>query len=855
MSVDLLDFLKWWAALLLLGAAAWPLIFYLFRKLPDRGLTLVRPFGLLLVGYLFWLGASFGFWGNNAGSACTAAIAVFAVGMAACVRAGLRPWAWLGRHRRMALAQEAIFLFAFAVWAWVRANNPGAIETEKPMELAFLNSILRSPTFPPRDPWLSGYAISYYYFGYVMVAMLAKMAAVSGAYAFNLGVSSWYGLTALAAYGLLSNLLQLRERASDATETRFRWAGLAAPLTLLWVGNFEGFLEVLDNLRIGWSGQSGRFWQWLDILDLSSAPNGPTTLDPTQYRFWWWWRASRVVQDRDLLGRSISLQPIDEFPSFSFMLGDLHPHVLALPVGLAVLGLGLELLLRIWPKPGEQGGGLGLAAQFPLPLVGFASLVLGGLAFLNTWDFPVYLVICAAATWLAWRRRGGAGLGRLAWRWGGVLALGVLLYLPFYLSFSSQAGGVLPNLIFVTKGQQFAVMFGPLLVPVVLWLGALGWSRRRQLNWGRGFLLAFGFTFALFAFSLFLGVLLLQNPYAAVLASDLIQPMGVRQALAALLERRLLMPGTLLALTALLALAIAALLQKDRERGALGAFCAAPDPTEEDPSLAPGAFGPEEVFLLLLVTVGAVLVLVPEFVYLRDQFGTRMNTIFKFYFQTWAFWSVAAAFGLVILWRWGRDRTRRESAFTGKIGSLPWARLGFYLAAAGLLLGFVYTPLSIWTKTSGFGLGLSATLDASAHLEADDPADAQAIAWINSNLSGGPIAEAVGGEYSDFARISTYTGIPTVLGWPGHEGQWRGGYNEVGSRESDIAQLYRSEDWTTALNIIQRYQIQYIYYGPLEVESYGSGGQAKFRAHLRMVYHTDQVSIFEVGSSASSGVS
>jgi uncharacterized membrane protein len=537
------------------------------------------------------------------------------------------------------------------------------------------------------------------------------------------------------------------------------------------------------------------------------------------------------------------------------MLGDLHPHVLALPVGLAVLGLGLELLLRIWPKPGEQGSGLGLAAQFPLPLVAFASLVLGGLAFLNTWDFPVYLVICAAATWLAWRRRGGPGLGGLAWRWGGVLALGVLLYLLFYLSFSSQAGGILPNLIFVTKGQQFAVMFGPLLVPVVLWLGALALSRRRQLNWGRGFLLAFGFTFVLFAFSLFLGALLLQNPFAAVLASDLIQPMGVRQAVGALLERRLLMPGTVVALTALLALAIAALLQRGRERGALGTPSAAPNPTEESPSHAPEAFGPEEVFLILLVTVGAVLVLAPEFVYLRDQFGTRMNTIFKFYFQTWAFWSVAAAYGLVVLSGRGRDRTRRESAFTGKIRTLPWARLGSYLAAAGFFLGFVYTPLSIWTKTSGFGLARSATLDASAHLKSDDPADAQAIAWINSNLNGGPIAEAVGGEYTDFARISTYTGIPTVLGWPGHEGQWRGGYNEVGSREGDIAQLYRSEDWTTALNVIQRYQIQYIYYGPLEVESYGSGGLAKFRAHLHMVYHTDQVSIFEVGSSASSGVS
>ncbi|MGA2111238.1 MAG: DUF2298 domain-containing protein [Anaerolineales bacterium] len=852
MSTNLLAFWKWWAALLLLGAAAWPLIFYLFRRLPDRGLTLARPFGLLLVGYLFWLGASFGFWTNTAGSAAAAAIAVFAVGTTACLHARVSPWAWLGRKRRMALAQEAVFLLAFTAWAWVRANNPAAVDTEKPMELAFINSILRSVTFPPRDPWLSGYAISYYYFGYVLVAMLAKMAAVSGAYAFNLGVSSWYGMAGLAAYGLLSNLLALRERGRGAQE-RFRWAGLLAPLTLLGVGNFEGILEVLYNLHIGWSGQSGPFWQWLDILDLSSPPTSPATLDPTHYRFWWWWRASRVIQDRDLLGRSFSLQPIDEFPSFSFMLGDLHPHVLALPMGLAVLGLGLELLLRIWRLPGAPRRRPSLGALFPLPLAGFASLVLGGLAFLNTWDFPVYLLICAGATWLAWRKWGRPGLGPLAGRWGEILALGVLLYLPFYLSFSSQAAGVLPNLIFVTKGQQFAVMFGPLLIPVALWLGSLALSRRGQLAWGRGFLLAAGLAFGLFSFSLLLGALAVQDPYAAPFVSKLIQPMSVRQAVLALLQRRLVMPGSLIALVALLTLVFAALLPKGRKRDACAGGGTESSPKKGNLCLAPQGFSPAEIFLLLLVAVGAALVLVPEFVYLRDQFGARMNTVFKFYFQAWAYWSLAAAYGLVVLWGWRQSRSQAPSHPAREGGTPFWIRLSCGLAVAGLLLGFLYTPLSVWTKTSGFGLGSSATLDASAHLELDDPADAQAIAWINSNLKGGPMAEAVGGDYTNFARISTYTGLPTVLGWPGHEGQWRGGYNEIGSRQDDMAQLYRTQDWTMALNIIERYQIQYVYYGPLEIQAYGSSGLAKFQAHLRVAYHSEQVTIFEVEPNASSG--
>ena len=79
------------------------------------------------------------------------------------------------------------------------------------MELAFINAILHSPTFPPHDPWLSGYAISYYYFGYVMVAMLCRITATASGIGFNLAISSWFALTALGAYGILFNLLSSRK--------------------------------------------------------------------------------------------------------------------------------------------------------------------------------------------------------------------------------------------------------------------------------------------------------------------------------------------------------------------------------------------------------------------------------------------------------------------------------------------------------------------------------------------------------------------------------------------------------------------------------------------------------------------
>ena len=119
---------------------------------------------------------------------------------------------WLGHNKGYLIICEILFILAFAAWAYVRATSPEILGTEKPMELAFINAILRSPTFPPHDPWLSGYAISYYYFGYVMVAMITKITGVASGIAFNLSIALWFSLTALAAYSLLFDLLTFNKK-------------------------------------------------------------------------------------------------------------------------------------------------------------------------------------------------------------------------------------------------------------------------------------------------------------------------------------------------------------------------------------------------------------------------------------------------------------------------------------------------------------------------------------------------------------------------------------------------------------------------------------------------------------------
>ena len=106
----------------------------------------------------------------------------------------------------------------------------------------------------------------------------------------------------------------------------------------------------------------------------------------------------------------------------------------------------------------------------------------------------------------------------------------------------------------------------------------------------------------------------------------------------------------------------------------------------------------------------------------------------------------------------------------------------------------------------------------------------------------------MGGQYSGYARVSTHSGQPTVLGWPGHQGQWRGGYTEVGNREADIQTLYETPLWATAQEIIQRYDIEYIYVGSLESTTYYLMAE-KFEQNLYLGFEQGNVRIYVVPTS------
>ena len=108
------------------------------------------------------------------------------------------------------------------------------------------------------------------------------------------------------------------------------------------------------------------------------------------------------------------------------------------------------------------------------------------------------------------------------------------------------------------------------------------------------------------------------------------------------------------------------------------------------------------------------------------------------------------------------------------------------------------------------------------------------------------MVEANGGSYSQYNWVSAHTGIPTLLGWGGHELQWRGNYDEPGKREPVISEIYTSLDMAHTRELLNQYDIDYVYVGQLERDKFRIGQQVltKFDHLLQRVYESPNVIIY-----------
>ena len=243
-----------------------------------------------------------------------------------------------------------------------------------------------------------------------------------------------------------------------------------------------------------------------------------------------------------------------------------------------------------------------------------------------------------------------------------------------------------------------------------------------------------------------------------------------------------------------------------------------------------------DFFGLSLIIAAAFLIIIPEIVYVKDIYSGdyyRANTMFKFTYQ--AYTMMAILVGYI---------ATKVLAKTKKIYfKIPLYALYSVLYACLLIYPFLSIPgyygkISTDNYKGLYGLNF---------LAQKYPEDYQAILWLRKNITNRPIVlEAAGDSYTDYCRVSAITGLPTIEGWLVHEWLWRGGYDQPNQRANEVEQIYQSSNITKAQQILEKYQVAYIFFGQLEREKYLQATQERLDQLGEPVYRAGKTVIYKI---------
>lgn len=800
----MLQLLELWALVEVLGFIFLPLTVTVFHNLPDRGYAFSKAIGVAVLAFCVWLPLmTLRFLPYNQMFILGVLLILLALNIIGLLRANVRQtllklarvnWPYM-------VACEVIFFGMMFLLGWIRSYVPAIYSYEMFMDEGFLAAIMRSPHLPPNDMWYAGQIINYYYYAHFTMATLGKLLGQIPSVIFNTGICTFFGLTAVNLFGVSSNIVAWARHRRKTTASNLNATTAADASTqyppLLRAAPY-GFLSMVMALVLG---NLAATQQWFTIHG-----------DPAQFD---WFAPSRVVP-----------KTINEFPAFSFLLSCFHAHVLTLAFTVVAIALAFNLFLE------HDGRGIlafGRGWRLPLTL-GVSALIIGGLFAMNGWDLPTYLGLALVAIALQqWRAYGSRFRVELALdvftACAALAALSFFLFAPFYLTFISPSEGI----------------------------GLVAASDRSPL---KDEMLIYG----VFAF-LFLSLLVatvLQMPIFKNRNSGPGASVGAAKAVA--MQRQRLSGWVIALIIAIVVAVIVYFVLPNSATFALAAGIAACGVililnNLKDRSLA---------FTLLLGTTAFALIAGCEIIFLRDVFSgslPRMNTVFKFYFQSWALLSVTSGIGLYFILE--SFRPPLHIPISQRLMQRGVEVLWVVGLAALLLASAVYPLAGTYARTDHFAQR-SNSLDGLDYLQNcpfymcgyNTSGDYDAIRWINSHIQGDPvIVEAVGSDYTMYGRISAFTGLPTIMGWVGHEYQWRVTWlnNPVNavdfnSRQSDVQTIYTSSNPNVVLDVMARYNAQYLYVGALERQEYPGANLSRFSAYMQIVYSANGVTIYKVKS-------
>ncbi len=767
-------YIQWWHEILLIwllvvaiGFCAFPLISRIAPNLRDRGYAMSKVAGLALLTFFTWM------FSHVLGYGITAIILAFStIALLSIATLKKKPEIsfrtakhaqhfWSNFSKKFVdqtflkfVEVDLVFTIAFLFFVALQMYHPfiegGPTTTlytgERFMGSAFLNAINRATSLPPPDPWLSGYTLQhYYYFGYLMGSILTKLSAIPTNITFNLLTPLCAALTTSITYGLGCNL------------TGKRKYGLLTATLVVFIGNLHLFKMLLEQLL--------------------TSPDIVLQYIATKWDYYYW-SPTRALFDTN--------QAITEFPFFSFMWGDFHPHM----IGLAFQVLIISLLYAFISNPRSIFGNDKSTAFFSVLVFGIS---LGFLYANSAWDYPGYAALAILVIGANQLKR-GASLARSILSAGLPVAASIFLYLPYILAFKAIGA----------KGIGIVTYPSPIA----------------------GFLLVHGLpllAIAFFALSQKWADLALKKVFLVLLSSIILIPL--------LLILSIIYPVLIFILPTIF-FSLLFIFREIRKNTV-----------------------PREVFFAFcLILGGASILFFSEIFYVMDYLAwgefQRMNTVFKFYNQVWVMWMISAAFCICYALKNQKEKLRKVFSVFVVI----------LILASG-----VYPVLGTYTWLKGFET--SPTLDGTAYLKHSriridgasiEPAgDYLAICWISKSIKGSPvILEAVPSnapwdqqfDYTYYSRVSSLTGLPTVVGWVFHEHSWGYKTDITEPRINDVNLIYRTEDVKLAMKKLEAYDVKYVFVGSLEHMQYPERGLQKFEAEnfFKKVYGEKGVQVYEV---------
>ncbi len=396
MSSEIFFIITWWFLFLVVGLVGIPLCWYLFRRFTDLGYALSKILGFAILTYVAFLTSIF----RLAPLTNTVLFLIFGLYLIAnsiifaknsqkiakAITKKLRPIAF----------QEVFFTAGLVFWVIIRGYQPTINGLEKFMDFGFINSILKTKYLPPTDMWFAGKPINYYWFGHLWTAIATKLSNIPPEVTYNLMIATILGLTLTSAFSIVSTLIR-RLNIRFGVKTAFA-AGIISALILTFAGNFHTPIYVLKN-------------------------------GPQKY---WYPDATRFIGYHP----ETNDKTIHEFPIYSFVVSDLHAHLINLPFVLLYIALLANYVVNTRSK-----------AQFSNPKSRILPLgfVLGVMFMTNTWDFANYLLVTGVTLGLLSLTRRKINFNSLldtAVSFISILLLGLLMALPFILNFTSLAQGI-----------------------------------------------------------------------------------------------------------------------------------------------------------------------------------------------------------------------------------------------------------------------------------------------------------------------------------------------------------------------------------------------------------------------------